>query len=132
MIFEQAFLGGAPVIGFGATESEEKKFYGVMVGVPLLGLVTGAGSGGVVGYKYGKSLGAVGGSLVGGFAGGAAGVIAAKAILLASTPPTGVGTPSTATSAGLPWGEIVASSVVSAVAGLALDGIVRAARKGRR
>jgi len=43
----------------------------------------------------------------------------------------GVGTPAVATAA-LPWGEIVASSIVSAAAGWALDEAVRAARKKRR
>lgn len=45
---------------------------------------------------------------------------------------TGVGTPPVIAAAGLPWGEIVASSIVSAAAGFALDGIVSAVRKKKR
>lgn len=74
---EQIFLNGAPVIGFGESEDDEKKFYGTQVGVPLVGLLTGS----VAGYLIGKT---VTGAVVGGLAGTTIGVVSA-ALLLRNT-----------------------------------------------
>ena len=49
-----------------------------------------------------------------------------------ATVSVGVGTVAPAVVATLPWGEIVASSIVSAAAGWALDEAVRSMRKKRR
>jgi hypothetical protein len=71
---EQIFLGGAPVVGFGvglSDEASEKKFYGVMIGVPLLGIVAGSIGGAVLGKGV---IGTAAGAVIGGLVGGAAGI----------------------------------------------------------
>lgn len=66
---EQIFLGGVPVIGFGASEDDENKFYGALVGGPLIGLVAGS----VTGYFISKAHPVIG-TAVGGMAGTAIGL----------------------------------------------------------
>jgi hypothetical protein len=84
---EQLFLNGAPVVGFGASEEDERKFYGVMIGAPLLGLVAGTATGAVLGHKAKKGgvVTAIG-AVVGGLAGTTGGVALAHIILRASAP----------------------------------------------
>lgn len=81
MLYEQISLNGAPVVGFGASEGEEKKFYGTMVGVPLLGIVAGAAGGALLAHKKGGTVATATGAVVGAFAGGASGVALALIIL---------------------------------------------------
>lgn len=131
MMNEQVFLGGRPVVGFGG-DAFDPKFVAVGVGIPILGIVAGAGGGGAIGYKYGSGWGAAGGALVGGLAGGAAGILVAQRVAYAAAKnnETGVGAAPIASS--LPWGEIIASSVVSALAGLAIEEAVHSVRKKQR
>lgn len=97
-MIEQVYRNGAPTIGFGETREEgEKKFYGAMIGMPLLGLVAGAATGAVLGYNAKKGVAVTAaGAVVGGLVGGAGGVVAARLILNSAAPPA---LPSTAPAA---------------------------------
>lgn len=93
---EQVFLGGAPVVGFGATDGctgveGEKKFYGLMVGVPLLGCIAGAVGGAALGKGVvWKAVGAVAGGAVGMMGGVGVGALTARIIC---PPPSKQATP---------------------------------------
>lgn len=127
---EQIYLGGAPTIGFGSAITDADERGRRALGVLFLSWGVGAIGGGVIGYNKGKLLGAVGGVVVGGIVGTVAG--GAVASMIARQPDNvGVGAAPVVAS-GLPWGEILASSVVSAAAGWAIDETVQAVRKRRR
>lgn len=85
MMHEQIALNGAPVVGFGGSVEDEKKFYGTMIGVPLLGIIAGAAGGALLGRKKSGAVAAVG-AVAGGIAGGAGGIVLAELILRATTP----------------------------------------------
>jgi hypothetical protein len=86
MIHEQVFLDGAPVVGFGASEEEEKKFYGTIIGVPLLGIIAGAAGGALLAHKKGGVGVTAAGAVVGGLVGGASGIALAVGVLRATAP----------------------------------------------
>lgn len=72
---------GRAVVGFGASVEDEKKFYGTMIGVPLLGLVIGVAGGTALGIvKKSVALGAITG-VVGGLAGAIGGSAVATRML---------------------------------------------------
>jgi hypothetical protein len=78
-------FNGRPVVGFGASEEDEKKFYGTMIGMPLLGLAIGIGSGVALGIsRKSVALGTVAG-VVGGFAGAIGGAAVGRQILSSAT-----------------------------------------------
>ena len=80
---ERVYFNGAPVVGFGASEEEEKKFYGTMIGVPLLGIIAGATGGALLAHKKGGAVATATGAVVGGLVGGAGGTALAVLVLRA-------------------------------------------------
>ena len=74
---EQLFLNGAPAVGFGANEEDEKKFYGTMIGIPLGGLIIGTAGGALLGHATKSGAATAVGAVIGGLVGGAGGVVLA-------------------------------------------------------
>jgi len=104
-VIGRVYRNGVPTVGFGETREEgEKKFYGAMIGMPLLGLVAGAATGAVLGYNAKKSVAVTAaGAVVGGLVGGAGGVVAARLILNSAAPSsTAAAPPLAAPAAGNP------------------------------
>jgi uncharacterized protein YcfJ len=78
---ERLFLNGAPTVGFGASEEDEKQFYGTMIGMPLGGLIIGTAGGALLGHATKSGAVTAVGAVVGGLVGGAGGIMLARRTL---------------------------------------------------